>query len=151
MGIRWSVKMSRSPSPFLRDSDVPPGRVILEPIIDAGGAKVNGADLVMMNVGEDPVSFLMGDSFDLETPTGETVSVQIPEGSSFGLTVTVPGKGLPLIFGAAEPRGNLILRLIPEFPGNMTEEQAEMLRVYAVSRGIGNAGGFDLVQEADKA
>lgn len=98
---------------------------------------VAGHDLTMPTVPVDPVLFVVGGVVHVESPLDEGFDLELQPGTGFGTTTVVHGRGLPTTMGASEPRGNLFIRLIPQFPDDLTEGQMDLLRRYAETRAAG--------------
>lgn len=91
-------------------------------------------DVVIWTEIADPITMLLGDKFEFESPFGEKIPVEITGSRDFPTQTILPNAGLPLIFGLKEPRADLVLRFIPRFPDDLTEEQMEILGSYMKSR-----------------
>lgn len=74
----------------------------------------------------------LGSKVDFEAIDGN-VEVSIPAGSQTGAAFRFRDRGVPKLRGRS--RGDLILALVVDTPENLTEEQEELLRRLAESRG----------------
>ncbi|MGE0002075.1 MAG: molecular chaperone DnaJ [Fimbriimonadaceae bacterium] len=75
---------------------------------------------------------VLGDETEVEG-LDSTVGFAIPPGTTHGHRFRLKGYGLPRLHGGS--RGDLIVIAEIEIPTKLTEEQADLLRQYAVSRG----------------
>jgi molecular chaperone DnaJ len=77
-----------------------------------------------------PISFfdaILGGQVDLVTPRGK-LGIKIPAGSQTGTVMRLSGQGLPRP-GEQKP-GDIYLRLLPQIPLNLSEEQkAKLLEI----------------------
>ena len=71
---------------------------------------------------------VLGDSIDVPTITGETVSVKIPAGTQPGERLRIRHHGLPRADGYG--RGNLVIQVQVEVPKGLSAEQEEWLRQF---------------------
>lgn len=82
----------------------------------------DGDDLVIKT--EIPYSkFLLGGKIKLETPT-ETIEIRVPENSSVGDILKIPGKGFAKSFGR---HGNLLVQLNLKVPKTLTKDQRKLV------------------------
>ena len=136
----------------------PPGDlVIVAALLDDPKFRfeISGNDVVMPAVPIDPVSFLVGGSLTVETPFGEEVEVEVAPGSDFGMVRVVQGRGIPIQFGSAEPRGNMMFRLVPRFPNDLSDAEMDLLERYSELRMAGStpldgedeSGGFNCFEK----
>jgi molecular chaperone DnaJ len=82
-----------------------------------------------------PISFAqatLGTKLDYETLDGREELV-IPRGTQTGTVVRLREKGVPEVRGRG--RGDLLVELVVETPGDLTEEQDQVLRQFAALRG----------------
>ena len=74
---------------------------------------------------------------EIEIPTLEgTQTYEIPEGTQYGTSFTLRGKGMPNV--NTKRRGDLVFSVIIEIPRNLSEEQKKELRDFAASCGESN-------------
>ncbi|HSX38174.1 MAG TPA: molecular chaperone DnaJ [Chlamydiales bacterium] len=86
-----------------------------------------------------PISFTeaaLGSKKEVPTPFGETVKIQIPEGTQNGKLLRVSGKGFPNVHG--QGHGDLLTRIIVETPIKLSEKQKELLRSFEALETPGN-------------
>ena len=77
------------------------------------------------------VAALGGDA-EVATMTGR-ILLKIPSGSGTGRKIRLGGRGMPVL-GSAERRGDLIVTVRPTVPGDLTDDQRELLETYRRSR-----------------
>ncbi|MBM3184608.1 MAG: molecular chaperone DnaJ, partial [Chlamydiae bacterium] len=65
------------------------------------------------------------------TPLGESIQIQIPEGTQNGKLLRVSGKGFPNVHGQGQ--GDLVIRTIVETPVKLSEKQKTLLRSFEES------------------
>ncbi|MBI3900956.1 MAG: molecular chaperone DnaJ [Chlamydiia bacterium] len=70
----------------------------------------------------------LGSKKEVPTPLGETVRLQIPEGTQSGKILRVSNKGFPNVHGKGQ--GDLLIRIAVETPIKLTEEQKNLLREF---------------------
>ncbi len=78
-----------------------------------------------------PVTFpeaALGCKKEVPTPFGETVRIQVPEGTQNGKLLRVSGKGFPNVHGQGQ--GDLLVRMTVETPVKLTEKQKTILRSF---------------------
>jgi molecular chaperone DnaJ len=98
--------------------------------------KREGNDVIV----EMPLSYpqaVLGDEIEVPTLDGK-VQLKVPEGTQSGTFFRIKGKGIPDLHGYG--RGDQHVRLIIVTPKNLTEEQKELLRQYAVTFGDNPTG-----------
>jgi molecular chaperone DnaJ len=86
-----------------------------------------------------PVSFpeaALGCKKEVPTPLGESVRVQVPEGTQNGKLLRISGKGVPNVHGQGQ--GDLLLRIAVETPVKLTEKQKTLLRSFEELETPGN-------------
>ena len=86
-------------------------------------------------VTELPVSIAqaaLGTRFTLETLDGDE-ELEVPAGTQPGREFVLRGRGVPRLQGRG--RGDLRVRTVVEVPTRLSDEEAELLRLYASSRG----------------
>jgi molecular chaperone DnaJ len=86
-----------------------------------------------------PISFpeaALGCKKEVPTPLGESVRVQVPEGTQNGKLLRVSGKGVPNVHGQGQ--GDLLLRMVVETPVKLSEKQKGLLRSFEESETPGN-------------
>lgn len=106
-------------------ADLPPGNLqVIILIAQHAKFQFSGSDLLYVH-NIDVLDMMTGCQVDVETISGETLSVTVPAGSTPQTRLRVPGKGMPVQGGTA--RGALFVQLNPLFP-NLTPEQIEKLR-----------------------
>ncbi len=72
---------------------------------------------------------------EIKVPTLEgDVSYTIPEGTQYGASFTLRGKGIPYV-NNANRRGDLIFTVIVEIPKGLTDKQKEAMKAFADSCG----------------
>ncbi len=84
-----------------------------------------------------PITFpeaTLGAQVEVPTPQRERVRVKVPAGTSDGRTLRVKGRGAP-VGGAADRRGDLLVRLRVQVPQKLSRQQKEALERYAVLDG----------------
>ena len=104
--------------------------IVMADVKRQNGCQIVGRGVLMVDVGVDPTLFIIGGRTSVETPLGDTVSIDIPEGSSFGMVMSTPGMGLPMTFGRDTPRSQLVMRLVPQIPEDLSPERLDLLREY---------------------
>lgn len=78
-----------------------------------------------------PVTFpeaALGCKKEVPTPLGESVRIQIPEGTQNSKLLRVSGKGFPNVHGHGH--GDLLVRVIVETPVRLSEKQKALLRSF---------------------
>jgi molecular chaperone DnaJ len=86
-----------------------------------------------------PVTFpeaALGCKKEVPTPFGESVRIQIPEGTQNGKLLRVSGKGFPNVHGHGQ--GDLLVRMTVETPVKLTEKQKTVLRSFEELETPGN-------------
>ncbi len=86
-----------------------------------------------------PVTFpeaALGCKKEVPTPFGETVRIQVPEGTQNGKLLRVSGKGFPNVHGHGQ--GDLLVRMTVETPVKLTEKQKSVLRSFEKLETPGN-------------
>ena len=74
---------------------------------------------------------------EIKVPTLEgDVSYTIPEGTQYGTSFTLRGKGIPYV--NSNRRGDLIFTVTVEIPKGLTEKQKDAMKAFADSCGEGN-------------
>ncbi len=72
---------------------------------------------------------------EIEVPTvGGKAKLKIPRSTKPGEDLRLPGEGLPSLRGRR--RGDLFVRIIPEFPKTVSKEEEKLLRQIAEIRGL---------------
>ncbi len=105
--------------------DLPPGNLqVIILIAQHPKFQFSGPDLLLVH-NIDVLAMMTGCQIDVETISGETLSVTIPAGSTPQTRLRIPEKGMPLQGGSG--RGAMFIHLNPLFP-NLTPEQIEKLR-----------------------
>lgn len=93
----------------------------------------------------------LGAVLDYQTLDGEE-ELQIPAGTHTGRQITLRGRGVPRVDGRG--RGDLVVRVIVDTPGDLSREQEELLRQFAELRGeqvtAHRAGLFGRFRSASK-
>lgn len=79
----------------------------------------------------------LGGEAEVATMTGR-ILLKIPSGSGTGRKIRLSGRGMPMV-GSPERRGDLIVTVRPTVPGDLTDDQRELLETYRRSR-AGMAG-----------
>ena len=79
----------------------------------------------------------LGGEAEVATMTGR-ILLKIPSGSGTGRRIRLSGRGMPML-GSPERRGDLIVTVRPTVPGDLTDDQRELLETYRRSR-AGMAG-----------
>ena len=74
----------------------------------------------------------LGTVVEFETLDG-TEEVEVPAGTQTGREIKLRGRGVPHLQGRG--RGDLIITVVVDIPGDMTKEQEELLRQFAEMRG----------------
>jgi molecular chaperone DnaJ len=85
-----------------------------------------------------PVSIVqaaLGDEIPLETISGESVSVKIPEGTQPDARIRLRGHGMPDVNRRESRRGDLITVVKLEVPTKLNDEQKKLLRAFGEARG----------------
>ncbi|HLB52363.1 MAG TPA: DnaJ C-terminal domain-containing protein, partial [Chlamydiales bacterium] len=70
----------------------------------------------------------LGSKKEVPTPFGETVRLQIPEGTQNGKVLRVSSKGFPNVHGKGQ--GDLLIRITVETPVKLTDKQKTLLRSF---------------------
>ena len=86
-----------------------------------------------------PISFTeaaLGCKKNAPTPLGESIRIQIAEGTQNGKLLRVSGKGLPNVHG--QGHGDLLIRIAVETPVKLSEKQKELLHSFAELEKPGN-------------
>lgn len=93
------------------------------------------------------VTAALGGTIEIPTLEGPEL-VDIEPGTQSGEVIRLKNKGMTRLHGRG--RGTLVALLRVETPSDLTEEQAELLRRFAESRGeaTGGRGLFDKIKEA---
>jgi molecular chaperone DnaJ len=113
----------------------PPGDLVVNVLVKMPPSAVLRQDgVIIWTVKADPVMMLLGGNLEVEGPLGEKVSIDLSGGAEREVATVVHNAGLPLMFGMAEPRGDMIVRVISQFPEDLTEEQRDILKNYLDSR-----------------
>ena len=74
----------------------------------------------------------LGTRFTLETLDGDE-ELDVPAGTQPGREFVLRGRGVPRLQGRG--RGDLRVRVQVEVPTKLSDDEAELLRLFAVSRG----------------
>ena len=74
----------------------------------------------------------LGGEAEVATMTGR-ILLKIPSGSGTGRRIRLGGRGMPVL-GSPERRGDLIVTVRPTVPGDLTDDQRELLETYRRSR-----------------
>jgi molecular chaperone DnaJ len=74
----------------------------------------------------------LGAELELETLDG-TETLTVPRATQTGRVIRLRGRGVPHVEGRG--RGDLMLHLVVDTPGDLTDEQEQLLRAFAESRG----------------
>ena len=86
---------------------------------------------------EIPISFIqaaLGGTIDIPTlKKGESLEVKIPQGTQPSDSVSIPGKGMPVI--GRRHRGDLIVRFIVTIPKKINTRQKELLKEFVKAEG----------------
>lgn len=85
-----------------------------------------------------PVSVVqatLGDDIPLETISGETISVKVPEGTQPDARIRLRGHGMPDVNRRETRRGDLIAVVKLEVPTKLSDEQKKLLRAFGDARG----------------
>ena len=86
-----------------------------------------------------PITFpeaALGCKKEVPTPLGESVRVQVPEGTQNGKLLRISGKGMPNVHGQGQ--GDLLLRMVVETPVKLSEKQKGLLRTFEELETPGN-------------
>ena len=78
-----------------------------------------------------PITFseaALGCKKEVPTPLGETVRIQIPDGTQNTKLLRVSGKGFPNVHG--QGHGDLLVRITVETPVKLSEKQKDLLRSF---------------------
>lgn len=114
---------------------VPPGDLVVTVLVEMPPTAVLRQDgVIIWTVNADPVTMLLGGNVEVEGPLGEKVSIDLSGGTDREVATVVRNAGLPLMFGMAEPRGEMIVRVVSRFPEDLTDEQRDILKKYLDSR-----------------
>ncbi len=76
-------------------------------------------------------AMLLGTELSVPTLDGKTLSVKIPAGMQPGAKLRLKGQGLPS--GPRGPRGDLLIRVLPEVPRQPTAEQQKLAEKLAAA------------------
>ncbi len=74
----------------------------------------------------------LGTRFTLTTLDGDE-ELEVPSGTQPGREFVLRGRGVPRLQGRG--RGDLVVRTVVQVPGKLTDDEAELLRLFAESRG----------------
>lgn len=106
----------------------PPGDLYVDIEVEPHEAFKREGDDVYLDL---PISFVeaaLGCKKEVPTPFGESVRIQIPEGTQNGKLLRVSGKGFPNVHGRGQ--GDLMIRVAVETPVKLSEKQKELLRSF---------------------
>lgn len=112
----------------------PPGDLIISVRTRPDPNVVYRGDMVIWTTWADPVLMLLGGKLEKESPFGETVAIDLEGSRTSPSQIIIQNAGLPLFFGLSEPRADLVVRVVPMFPDDLTEEQRGVLEQYLSSR-----------------
>ncbi len=80
---------------------------------------------------EFPITFpeaTLGCKKEVPSPLGESIRINIPEGTQNGKVLRVSGKGIPNVHGQGQ--GDLLIRIAVETPVRLSEKQKDLLRAF---------------------
>jgi len=106
----------------------PPGDLYVYIEVEPHDAFKREGDDVYLDL---PVTFpeaALGCKKEVPTPFGESVRIQIPEGTQNGKLLRVSGKGFPNVHGHGQ--GDLLIRMTVETPVKLSEKQKQLLRSF---------------------
>lgn len=106
----------------------PPGDLFIAITVEPHPAFQRQGDDVVLDV---PISFIesaLGCRKEMPTPLGETVRINIPEGTQSGKVLRLSGKGIPNVHGNG--RGDLLLKINVETPVRLSDKQKDLLRAF---------------------
>ena len=106
----------------------PPGDLYVYIEVEPHEAFKRDGDDVYLDL---PVTFpeaALGSKKDVPTPFGESVRIQIPEGTQNSKLLRVSGKGFPNVHGHGN--GDLLVRVVVETPIKLSEKQKALLKAF---------------------
>jgi len=106
----------------------PPGDLFVYIEVEPHEAFKREGDDVYLDL---PVTFpeaALGSKKEVPTPFGESVRIQIPEGTQNGKLLRVSGKGFPNVHGHGH--GDLLIRISVETPVKLSDKQKALLRSF---------------------
>ncbi len=106
----------------------PSGDLYVEITVEPHEAFQRHGDDVLLEVPLTMSEAALGCKKELPTLTGETVRLNIPEGTQSGKELRVTGKGFPNVHGRG--RGDLLVKIHVETPVKLSEKQKSALRAF---------------------
>jgi molecular chaperone DnaJ len=106
----------------------PPGDLYVYIEVEPHDAFQREGDNVYLDL---PITFpeaALGCKKEVPTPFGESVRIQIPEGTQNSKLLRVSGKGFPNVHGQGQ--GDLLIRITVETPVKLSEKQKDLLRSF---------------------
>jgi molecular chaperone DnaJ len=107
----------------------PPGDLYVDITVEPHPVFQRDGDNVIVEL---PLSFTdaaLGCKKEIPSPLGNSVKIEIPEGTQYDKIFRVKGKGIPNVHG--QGKGDLLVRIVIETPVRLTEVQKKLLQKFA--------------------
>lgn len=106
----------------------PPGDLFIAITVEPHDTFQRQGDNILIELPVSIIEASLGCRKEVPTPLGESVRIQIPEGTQSGKVFRVSGKGMPNVHGHGH--GDLLVKVIVETPVRLSEKQKELLETF---------------------